>query len=85
MDEDLKNKLSNKHLIKEIIKLRNSIRLHRDEKGHDRCWLDDERLYSILPENLKGDLSLPPKCEFLENCEKYWETRKNEVQKERNP
>ena len=37
-------------LMEEVESLRSAIRLHRDEKGHDRCWLDDQRLYSILPE-----------------------------------
>lgn len=56
----------------EIIRLRNSIRAHRDEKGHDRCWLDDVELYAILPEGTFGiDLALPPKDEFIKNCERY--------------
>lgn len=59
-------------LIDEVIRLRTSIRAHRDEKGHDRCWLDDVELYGILPEGTFGvDLALPPKDEFIKNCERY--------------
>lgn len=61
----------------EVQKLRDAIRKHRDEKFHDRCWEDDKKLYKTLPEGLKGDQSLPPKEEFLENCKRYWEHRKD--------
>lgn len=60
---------------KEIERLRDAIRLHRDEKGHDRCWLDDERLYSVLPEGEKADMILPCREEFLANCARYWADR----------
>lgn len=56
----------------EVIRLRDAIRSHRDEKGHDRCWLDDIELYKSLPEGTFGiDLALPPKEEFIKNCERY--------------
>lgn len=61
----------------EIIRLRAAIRKHRDEKAHDRCWLDDQELYQTLPEADPGDLALPPKEEFIENCHRYWEHRRD--------
>jgi hypothetical protein len=63
----------------EVLRLREAIRLHRDERGHDRCWLDDMRLYAVLGEN-SGDQTLPPKCEFLTNCEIYWLERQPKTQ-----
>ena len=30
--------------------LRDAVRAHRDARGDDRCWLDDEELYKMLPE-----------------------------------
>lgn len=30
--------------------LENAIRSHRDARGDDRCWMDDEELYRALPE-----------------------------------
>lgn len=60
----------------ELDKLRNAIRYHRDQKGHDRCWLDDIKLYELLPEGVADyDGSLPPEEEFLENCKCYYKLR----------
>lgn len=56
----------------EVVVLRAAIRQHMNEKGHDRCWLDDQELYSVLPEGNQAQLDLPPKCEFLANCQAYW-------------
>lgn len=53
--------------------LRDAIREHKDEKGHDRCWLDDQK----LPEASPGDLELPPREEFIQNCHRYWEHRQD--------
>lgn len=62
-------------LIAEIHRLMTAIRRHRDYKGDDRCWLDDEELYSALPEGFT-----PPargsRVELL-NCERYIQCRHN--------
>lgn len=61
----------------EIARLRCAIRDHRDQKLHDRCWLDDQELYAVLPEGLPdGTGELPPKNEFLSGCARYYELRK---------
>lgn len=66
----------------EIRMLRNSIRHHRDQRGDDRCWMDDQELYAVLPERKQADPKLPPKEEFLGNCarycEKFWKLRQPE-------
>lgn len=54
----------------EIRRLRAAIRKHRDERGHDRCWLDDAQLYGVLGEP-QPDTSLPPEPEFIENCRRF--------------
>lgn len=54
--------------------LEKAIRSHRDAKGDDRCWLDDEALYAVLGEG-NGSLTLPSKEIFLANCAKYHECR----------
>lgn len=64
-------------LRQEVERLREGIRLHRDEKGHDRCWVDDLRLYELLPEKLPADTTLPPREEFLKNCARFYENRGN--------
>lgn len=52
-----------------------AIRKHRDQRGDDRCWQDDEELYSILPEGYTP----PPRdtAVMLEQCEKYIACRQN--------
>lgn len=61
--------------LKEITKLRDAIRKHRDQRGDDRCWMDDEELYKVLPEGY-----VPPERDTtveLENCRRYIECRHN--------
>lgn len=65
-------KMTNEEYIKI---LENAIRKHRDYRSDDRCWMDDEELYKILPEGYT-----PPArdCSVeLENCKKYIESRHN--------
>jgi chromosome segregation ATPase len=69
----LTEKLNTK--VDEITRLQVAIREHRDQKGDNRCWLDDFNLYKVLPEGPSYDSSLPPKCEFLESCSRFWEQR----------
>jgi hypothetical protein len=74
LDPDLAA-LSQKALKYEVQRLRDAIRLHRDEQGHGRCWLDDQQLYQVLPEQQAAQFALPPRAEFLENCARYWQER----------
>ncbi len=61
-----------------IRQLETAIRTHRDLKGDDRCYLDDATLYEVLGEEVP-QCTLPPKCEFLESCGRYWEQRQSHV------
>lgn len=65
----------------EIARLRRAIETHRDQKGDDRCWLDDLVLYAAIGEP-NAVQQLPPKCEFLKSCERYWEQRQSPLDKE---
>ena len=76
LDQDLEQ-LTEQELRVEILNLRNGIRLHRNEKGHDRCWVDDLRLYELLPEKLPANTTLPEREEFLANCHRFYESRRN--------
>lgn len=61
-----------------VYELETAIRNHRDQKGDDRCWLDDLELYKILPEGVAdADLRLHCPKEMLENCKKYIKSRQN--------
>ena len=57
-----------------IPELEAAIRKHRDQRGDDRCWLDDMELYAVLGD-ARVDLTLPPKDEFLGHCARFWECR----------
>ena len=61
----------------------NAIRNHRDQKGDDRCWIDDGLLYSKLPEGYEklatGGQQLCPD-EMLANCKKYIASRHDPTQ-----
>lgn len=61
-----------------LIQLRKAIRKHRDQCGDDRCWLDDEELYAMLPEG-KGtaDTRLNDPAVMLECCKQYIQHRHN--------
>ncbi|MBI4435479.1 hypothetical protein HY630_02310 [Candidatus Uhrbacteria bacterium] len=56
----------------EIRRLREAIRRHRDERAGGRCWQDDRRLYTLLPERDSDSGDLPPLNEFLHSAESYW-------------
>lgn len=52
-----------------------AIRAHRDQRGDDRCWRDDETLYAVLPEGFT-----PPAREVtveIEYCLRYIVARKH--------
>lgn len=77
MDEDVFG-LSVHQLQDEVLKLRNGIRAHRDQKGDDNCWLDDQMyLYGLLPEKIGAEPELPNKDLMMLNCSRYYECRQN--------
>jgi len=73
--------MSADQLREEIVVLRNAMRLHRDERGHDRCWMDDARLYGALPEKKGAVSKLPEWPEFHDNCRRFWEQRQRNESK----
>lgn len=56
-----------------IAQLEQAIRKHRDAKSNDRCWENDLELYQVLGEELPLSPELPPKEEFLKNCNCYYD------------
>lgn len=76
MDKDIEF-MSIFDLQAEVQKLRDGIRAHRDQKGDDNCWLDDQMyLYGLLPEKIGADPELPNKDLMMLNCSRYYECRK---------
>lgn len=76
MDNDLDG-VSQEHLLAEVVRLRDGIRKHRDEEGHERCKLSDDRLYSLLPEGYEKKRQLPPECEWMTECNRFWRNRQD--------
>jgi hypothetical protein len=58
------------------MKLEAAIRNHRDQRGDNRCHLDDHALYSVLGEG-QPNTALPPECEFLESCKRFYRQRQH--------
>lgn len=50
-----------------------------NQRSHGRCWLDDIKLYSLLPEGNQADFTLPCKEEFLSECDKFWKNRQPNI------
>lgn len=75
MDEDI---LLMGHLraLREIMRLRKAIRKHRDAKNNERCWLNDGKLYQVLPEKKGATPIVLSECTFLRNCKHYYRRQK---------
>lgn len=61
----------------EVERLKAAIREHRDQRGDNRCWLDDLNLYTALGEGTSDPwiTELPTCSEFLQSCRRYWQQR----------
>lgn len=69
MDNDLAT-MTKEDLIKEVIKLRQAIREHRDSTGHGLRWYHPE-LWSLLPEKLSPEIQVPEWSKFMHGCVQY--------------
>lgn len=73
--QDLLDELENGDLGRErVVILQTAIRKHRDQRGDDRCWLDDAELYAVLPEGHKPVEFCDPET-MLQNCRRYIASR----------
>jgi hypothetical protein len=77
MDTDLET-LTREELIAEVVRLRNSIRAHRDSSGHDLCW-HHPQLWGLLPEPIPKNIAVPDWPQFLRGCVKYREALDREL------
>lgn len=58
-----------------IQELEDAIRKHRDQKGDDRCWMDDQELYAVLNDGNLGDNTVGDQEKMLKNCQRYVQLR----------
>jgi hypothetical protein len=77
MDTDLKA-MSREQLVLEVVKLRAGIRAHRDSTGHELCW-HHPNLWSLLPERLDPQLTVPEWPQFIQGCIKYRQSLDDQV------
>ena len=57
-------------LIREVIRLRDGIRRHRDSTGHDLCW-HHPQLWGLLPAVTDPMPEVPAWPQFLRGCLRY--------------
>ncbi len=69
MDEDLYS-MSCDELIKEVKKLRQGIREHRDSSEHALCWYHPQ-LWNLLPEKGSVNPAVPDWPQFMEGCVRF--------------
>jgi hypothetical protein len=77
MDNDVLT-LSRDELIREVKRLRNAIRVHRDSSGHALCW-HHPQLWGLLPEPIPENIKVPAWPQFLRGCVKYRESLDREL------
>jgi hypothetical protein len=62
--------LSKDALVREVIRLRDGVRRHRDSTGHDLCW-HHPQLWGLLPEATDPLPEVPAWPQFLRGCLRY--------------
>lgn len=72
MDEDIDH-FTREQLVAEVRCLRAGIRRHRDSTKHELCWHHPE-LWSLLPEKVAPDITVPEWPQFLRGCLRYRES-----------
>jgi hypothetical protein len=84
MVRDLQARLEDREA--KIEALQAAVRRHRDERGDDRCWMDDERLYDeALPEGCQDrgnrvDRRLHCPEEMMRHCQQFIVSRQPDGQ-----
>jgi hypothetical protein len=77
MDEDLES-MTRDQLVMEVKRLRDGIRQHRDNTGHDLCW-HQPALWGLLPDKTDPVPKVPPWPEFMAGCVRYRQSLDEEL------
>ena len=64
-------------LINTVDDYKEAIRQHRDERGDDRCWIDDKKLYNRTIGAGQVNTALPPFEEMMNNCKRFFSSRQD--------
>ena len=65
-------------LAEAVRRLRAAIRGHRDSTGMDLCW-HHPKLWTLLPEQVEPDISVPEWPQFLRGCVRYRQSLDEQV------
>ena len=75
-----KGKTFNREQLREKIrKVRQIIRYHRNQKGDNRCWLDDFLVWESVNGSRWSPIKLPPYDEMMVKCLDFWTHRQAET------
>jgi len=58
-----------------ILERRRVIRYHRDQRGDDRCWLDDYLVWAMLEDTPAEPATLPPYDQMMQKCGDFFNHR----------
>lgn len=62
-----------------IRSIRSDTRYHRDQKGDDRCWVDDYRIWAHLEDSPAKPTVLPPFEEMMRRCAAFHRFRNAKI------
>jgi hypothetical protein len=65
--------------LKKLKELRQAIRSHRDQKGDDRCWLDDPGLWALVDGSISEPKAPPPFEEMMAACRAFYVHRRSDA------
>lgn len=69
-DDDVKQ-MTIGQLRREVMRLRQAIRIHRDADENARCWHNDLALYALLPDEKPAGKMVGSEETLLRNCQRY--------------
>lgn len=72
-------RLSESALHDAILERRTAIRSHRDQRGDDRCWLDDAVMWSALVDTPSEPTVLPGYDEMMRRCTSFYNKRRSDI------
>jgi hypothetical protein len=63
---------------RDIIAIRQATRYHRDQKGDDRCWVDDYLVWKFLPDTPPEPTRPPSFEQAMGCCRSFYDNRRAE-------
>jgi hypothetical protein len=74
MDADIKE-MTVEQLQEKLQVIRDVVRWWSNQKGDDRCWLDDVKVMEAVLPHGEVNFEMPTDLEFIKNCIRFKESR----------